>query len=120
MGTLAAQIMLFGRRDAKREQFQRMADSVYPALFGTALRLTRNKEDADDLTQEALVRAYEAYDRFDGENFKAWILRITTNLYINRYRQKRRQGKTASLDDEESNYEPMDAPENAPDQDPIR
>lgn len=115
VGTLAAHIMLFNRRDAKREQFQRMADSAYPALFGTALRLTRDKEDADDLTQEALVRAYEAFDRFDGENFKAWILRIATNLYINRYRQRRRQGKTASLDDEESSYEPIDAPENAPD-----
>lgn len=107
--------MVFGRRDAKREKFQRLAESVYSSLYGTALRLTRDKEDADDLAQEALVRAYEAYDRFDGQNFKAWILRIVTNLYINRYRKVKRQGRTASLDDEESTYEPMSPAEGEPD-----
>lgn len=107
--------MLFGRKDAKRDRFQRLAESVYPSLYGTALRLTREKEDADDLTQEALVRAYEAFDRFDGQNFKAWILRIVTNLYINRYRKTKRQGRTASLDDDESAYEPMAPAETEPD-----
>lgn len=107
--------MLFGRKDAKRDRFQRMAESVYSSLYGTALRLTRDKEDADDLTQEALVRAYEAFDRFDGQNFKAWILRIVTNLYINRYRKVRRFGKTASLDDDESSYEPVAPAEGEPD-----
>lgn len=92
-----------------------MAESVYPSLYGTALRLTRDKEDADDLTQEALVRAYEAFDRFDGENFKAWILRIATNLYINRYRKVRRQGKTASLDEDDNLYEPVAPAESEPD-----
>lgn len=107
--------MLFGRRDSQRDRFQRMAESVYPSLYGTALRLTRDKEDADDLTQEALVRAYEAFDRFDGENFKAWILRIATNLYINRYRKVRRQGKTASLDEDDNLYEPVAPAESEPD-----
>lgn len=107
--------MLFSRRDSKREQFQRLAESVYASLYGTALRLTRDKEDADDLTQETLVRAYEAYDRFDGANFKAWLLRIATNLYINRYRQRKRQGKTTSLDEEEVTFEPVAPAESEPD-----
>ena len=59
-----------------------MAEDVFPSLYGTALRLTRSPEDASDLSQEALVRAYEAFDRFDGRNFKAWMLRILTNLDI--------------------------------------
>lgn len=65
-----------------------------------ALRLTHDREDAHDLAQEALVRAYEAFERFDGRNFKAWMLRILTNLYINKYRRAKRGPGTASMDEE--------------------
>ena len=88
---------------------------MYPSLFGTALRLTRDREEAEDLAQEAIVRAYEAFDRFDGENFKAWILRILTNLYINKYRRRKRIGHSVSLDDDESSYEPVGPAEILPD-----
>lgn len=91
--------MLFGRRD-KRDSFDRQAEKVFPSVFGTALRLTRSREDAEDLAQEAIVRAYDAFDRFDGVNFKAWMLRIVTNLYINKYRQRQRGPQLGSLDEE--------------------
>ncbi len=112
-GMLSA-VMLFRRGDPKRERFERLAEQVFPSLFGTALRLTRDREDASDLTQEAVIRAYEAFDRFDGRNFKAWMLRILTNLYINRYRQRKREGLTESLDDEYA-AEPVAAEGNTPD-----
>ncbi len=105
--------MLFGRRNA-REAFEREAERVFPSVFGTALRLTRSREDAEDLTQEAVVRAYDAYDRFDGTNFKAWVLRILTNLYINRYRQKQRGPQIGSLE-EEGVLEPVAADGTEPD-----
>ena len=92
-------VMLFGKRNS-RERFEREAERVFPSVFGAALRLTRSREEAEDLAQEAIVRAYDAFERFDGTNFKAWMLRIVTNLYINRYRQKQRGGPTSSLDDE--------------------
>lgn len=91
--------MLFGKRD-KRDAFERQAERVFPSIFGTALRLTRSREEAEDLTQEAIVRAYDAYDRFDGSNFKAWLLRIVTNLYINKYRQRQRGPQQSSIDEE--------------------
>ena len=91
-----------------------MADDVFPSLYGTALRLTRSPEDASDLSQEALVRAYTAFDRFDGRNFKAWMLRILTNLYINRYRKIQRTGQASSLDEEDAR-EPIAPAEEAPD-----
>lgn len=97
--------MLFGRRNP-REAFEREAERVFSSVYGTALRLTRSREDAEDLTQEAIVRAFDAYDRFDGTNFKAWVLRILTNLYINRYRQRQRGPQLASLEDE-GVYEPV-------------
>lgn len=102
------------RASPKRERFERMAEDVFPSLYGTALRLTRSPEDASDLSQEALVRAYEAFDRFDGRNFKAWMLRILTNLYINRYRKIQRTGQTSSLDEEDA-AEPVAPAEEAPD-----
>jgi RNA polymerase sigma-70 factor (ECF subfamily) len=98
----------------QRERFERMAEDVFPSLYGTALRLTRSPEDASDLSQEALVRAYEAFERFDGRNFKAWMLRILTNLYINRYRKLQRTGLSASLDEEDA-AEPMAPADEAPD-----
>ena len=97
-----------------REAFERQAERVFPSVFGTALRLTRSREEAEDLAQEALVRAYEAYERFDGSNFKAWILRIVTNLYINRYRQRQRSPQLNSLD-AEGIAEPMSSEDQLPD-----
>lgn len=105
--------MLFGRRD-KKDAFERQTEKVFPSVFGTALRLTRSREDAEDLAQEAIVRAYDAFDRFDGTNFKAWMLRIVTNLYINRYRQRQRGPQVGSLD-EEGVIEPMSAESEIPD-----
>jgi RNA polymerase sigma-70 factor (ECF subfamily) len=105
--------MLFGKRD-KRDSFERQAEKVFPSVLGTALRLTRSREDAEDLAQEAIVRAYDAYDRFEGANFKAWMLRIVTNLYINKYRQRQRGPQLGSLD-EEGVVEPMSAESEIPD-----
>lgn len=105
LGKIAGAVLL-GRRGSSRERFEREAERVFPSVLGTALRLTRNREDADDLAQEAIVRAFEAFDRFDGQNFKAWILRIVTNLYINRYRARQRAPRLSSLEDEGA-VEPM-------------
>ena len=105
--------MLFRKRDT-RESFERQAEKVFPSVLGTALRLTRSREDAEDLAQEAIVRAYDAYERFDGTNFKAWMLRIVTNLYINRYRQRQRGPQLGSLDDEGS-IEPVSSEAELPD-----
>lgn len=111
-GTLARP-MLFGRRN-QREAFERQAEKVFPSILGTALRLTRSREEAEDLAMEAMVRAYEAFERFDGTNFKAWMLRIVTNLYINRYRQRQRGPQVGSLDDE-GVMEPVGHEEEIPD-----
>lgn len=105
--------MLFGKRSA-RDAFEKQAEKAFPSVYGTALRLTRSKEDAEDLAQEAIVRAYEAFDRFDGSNFKAWMLRIVTNLYINRYRQRKRGPQISSFE-EDGVVEPMADQDETPD-----
>ena len=72
------------------------------ALYRTALRMTRNAQDAEDLVQETYLRAYRFFDQFTaGTNLRAWLFRILTNLYINRYRRASTQPRVASLDDTE-------------------
>jgi RNA polymerase sigma-70 factor (ECF subfamily) len=58
------------------------------AMYGVACRLTRNPTEAEDLVQDALVKAMRARDQFHaGTNLKAWMFRILTNTFINKYRR---------------------------------
>lgn len=58
-------------------------------LFGAALRLTRSATDAEDLVQETYLKAFRSFEQFEvGTNCKAWLFRILTNTFINKYRRK--------------------------------
>jgi RNA polymerase sigma-70 factor (ECF subfamily) len=84
----------------RRERFERDAMPLMPQLYSAALRLTRNPADAEDLVQEAYLRAYRGFAGFTpGTNLKAWLYRILTNTFINAYRKKQRQPVTV-LEDE--------------------
>lgn len=58
-------------------------------MYRVARTMTRNHDDAEDLVQDALVRAYRAIDRFDGRYPRAWLITILRNTQINRVRRKR-------------------------------
>jgi RNA polymerase sigma-70 factor, ECF subfamily len=69
------------------------------ALYATALRLTRNRPDAEDLVQDALVRALRFSDRFTpGTNMKAWLYTILHNAWRNRRRDAARDPVAADSD----------------------
>ncbi len=88
-----------GRR---RREFERLAQRHQRDLFNAARRLTRTLSDAEDLSQEALVKAYISFDQFElGTNFRAWLLRIVTTTHISRCRQQSRQPQTMAWDDGE-------------------
>jgi RNA polymerase sigma-70 factor (ECF subfamily) len=54
--------------------------------------MTRNEKDAEDLVQDALMRAYRFFDTFEpGTNCKAWLFRIMTNVFCNSYRERERE-----------------------------
>ena len=84
------------------------ADAAMPLmdqLYSAAMRMTRNSADAEDLVQETYLKAYRAYDRFEeGTNLKAWMYRILTNSYINRYRAKQRRPDESDIADVEDMY----------------
>ncbi|MFQ5893601.1 MAG: sigma-70 family RNA polymerase sigma factor [Nitrospinota bacterium] len=70
------------------ETFEGEALPHLDACMGLALRLTRNAEEAEDLVQEALLRALRFFHRFEpGTNFKAWVFKILLNTFINSYRK---------------------------------
>lgn len=57
-------------------------------LYSVASRMTRGSSEAEDLVQDTVVKAMRAKDQFEpGTNLKAWLLRILTNTFINRYRR---------------------------------
>lgn len=61
-------------------------------VFNLALRLTGNKADAEDLAQDALLRALKALPRFRGESqISTWVYRITVNTWKNRVRSEKRR-----------------------------
>jgi RNA polymerase sigma-70 factor (ECF subfamily) len=73
-----------------------------PSLYSAALRMTRKPADAEDLVQETYLKAYRGFGSFrEGTNLKAWLYRILTNTFINRYRKQQRRPDESSLDDVE-------------------
>ena len=61
-------------------------------LYAVALRLTRNTADAQDLTQNTVVKALRFHNNFrEGTYIKAWLLTILRNTFINEYRRKARR-----------------------------
>lgn len=84
----------------RRKEFERLAKRYQRDVFSAAVRLTGNYADAEDLAQEAFVKAYVAFDQFQlGTNFRAWLLRILTNTHINRYRRSKRSPDTVAWED---------------------
>jgi RNA polymerase sigma-70 factor (ECF subfamily) len=90
---------------ADRQQFVNEAMQFAPQLYSAALRMTRNRSDAEDLVQETFLRAYRSFHTFaEGTNLRAWLFRILTNTYINTYRAKQRRVKENELADIDDLY----------------
>jgi RNA polymerase sigma-70 factor (ECF subfamily) len=86
----------------RTELFEQEALKHLDALYRTALRMTRNPQDAEDLVQETYLRAYRFFDQFrPGTNLRAWLFKILTNSYINTYRRASAEPRNTSLEDTE-------------------
>src|SRR5918911_1585439 len=90
---------------ADQKTFADTAMEFMPSLYSAALRMTRNPADAEDLVQETYLKAYRGYGGFqEGNNLKAWLYRILTNTFINRYRAAKRRPDETDLEDVEDFY----------------
>jgi RNA polymerase sigma-70 factor (ECF subfamily) len=87
-----AQSLLFSSNEQKlfvQTPFEMEVMPHIHTLFGAALRLTRSACEAEDLVQETYLKAFRSFSQFEmGTNCKAWLFRILTNTFINKYRRK--------------------------------
>jgi RNA polymerase sigma-70 factor (ECF subfamily) len=98
------------------EEFEELVRSNERALYHFAYRLTGDSYDAQDLLQEALLKAYRSFNRFEiGTSFDRWVYQIIYRLFIDGYRKKRRRPYTSSLDEPLPNLEQSKTPEVADD-----
>lgn len=84
----------------RKARFKTLAEPIYKAVYQSAVRISRDPDLAADLTQDTLLRAFEKFHQFrDGTNFKAWVMRILINGYINRYRKVKRSPEEVTWED---------------------
>ncbi|WP_258182925.1 sigma-70 family RNA polymerase sigma factor [Enhygromyxa salina] len=77
---------------AARREFEQTALPLTDNLYGAAMRLTRDPAEAEDLVQDAMVRAFRFWDTFkQGTNIKAWLFTILRNTFINGYHRRGRK-----------------------------
>jgi RNA polymerase sigma-70 factor (ECF subfamily) len=88
-----------------RQQFEQIVEAHLNGLFGAALRLTRNRTNAEDLLQETFLRAWRSFRTFrTGTNARAWLYRILMNAYIDLYRKATREPEIVDQDDVDEFY----------------
>jgi RNA polymerase sigma-70 factor, ECF subfamily len=99
-GCLDDQCLINACRAGKTEAFGVLVGRYQDRLYPTVFRLTGCAEDAQDLLQDAFLRAYEKLDQFQGESsFYTWIYRIAVNLTLSD-RRRRRHASSAGLKDD--------------------
>jgi RNA polymerase sigma-70 factor (ECF subfamily) len=88
-----------------RVRFEEEALELSDQVYRVARHLAGSREDAEELVQETYVRAFRSWQSFTpGTNLRAWLLRILTNLNIDRGRRQQRAPQTTSLDEKGDYY----------------
>jgi RNA polymerase sigma-70 factor (ECF subfamily) len=88
LGTYAGDAPLSSGPSPRADSFEVELLGHLDTLYGVSCRMTRSTAEAEDLVQDTVVKAMRARDQFTpGTNLKAWLLRILTNTFINRYRR---------------------------------
>jgi RNA polymerase sigma-70 factor, ECF subfamily len=88
-----------------RVRFEEEALQLSDQVYRVARRLAGSREEAEDLVQQAYERAFRSWRQYTpGTNLRAWLLRIVTNLNIDRGRRQQRAPQTTSLDTEAGDY----------------
>jgi RNA polymerase sigma-70 factor, ECF subfamily len=99
-GVLPAGQLLMTSAGSSAAAFESLLSGVVGPAFGTALRLTRNRADAEDLVQDAALLAFRGFASFEpGTNFKAWFFKILMNCFYSKHRRRKREFDTFDWDD---------------------
>jgi len=84
----------------KEQRFQAMMLPHLNSAFNLARWLARSHQDAEDIVQEAYLRAFKSFDGFHGEDGRAWLLSIVRNTFYTWYQQNKTQAQNTQFDEE--------------------
>ena len=91
----------------RRREFERLARRYQRDIFNAARRLTNSLSDAEDVAQEALIKAYISFDQFEsGTNFRAWMLKVVATTHISQVRKELRQPRTITWEADQGEGSP--------------
>ena len=97
------------RRAGQAPPFEEVALVHLDLLYRTALRLTHDRAEADDLVQETWLRALHHFDQFDpGSNCRAWLVTILRNAFLNRLRRRGRERLESDMTGERGDSAPFE------------
>lgn len=106
-----------GRIEAYAELARRVQEKIYHTIFG----MTRNHEDADDLTQETFMSSYKALGSFkQRSSFYTWVYRIAVNLTLNFLKRKGREKGREGFEDNTSVYDRVEYAAMSPEGDSLK
>jgi RNA polymerase sigma-70 factor (ECF subfamily) len=101
----AAETRRLAEEARARVRFEEEALGLSDQVYRVARRLAGSREEAEDLVQQTYERAFRSWKQYTpGTNLRAWLLRILTNLNIDRGRRQQRTPQTTSLDNEAGDY----------------
>ncbi|MBK6514784.1 MAG: sigma-70 family RNA polymerase sigma factor [Polyangiaceae bacterium] len=100
MGGASDRELIDRARRGEAEAFGLLVRRHQRRIYRLAAHLTRNAPEAEDVTQETFVRAYQALDRFDGRSEPfTWLYRIAVNLSLNQIRARKSKLRKGTTDD---------------------
>jgi RNA polymerase sigma-70 factor (ECF subfamily) len=106
-----------GRTEAFLELIRRFQERIHRTIYG----MTRNLQDADDLTQDTFLAAYRALPRFERRSsFYTWLYRIAVNLTLNHLKKKGREKNREAFEDTVAVLEKSDYDLRSPEGDSLR
>ncbi len=93
------------KKEGKIKEFETAALEHIDSLFNVGMRMTRNREEAEDLVQETYLKVHRFSHTFkEGSNMKAWLFKILRNTFINSFRKKIREPKEVHYNEVEDFY----------------
>lgn len=104
-----------GVRAGDANAFETLVTAYEKIVYNLALRMVGNPQDAEDMTQEAFLKAYNSLDSFRGDSkFSVWLYRIVSNVCLDHLRKKNRRSTVSlSVEDDEGEEIQLDIPDTA-------
>ena len=112
LDSAAEQALVDRSRRRDLDAFAKIVDAYQARIFGFVKRMIRNDEEAQDVTQEVFIKAFQAMHRFDGRSsLRTWLFKIAHNLCVDRVRRQDRAPSSSSLTAMTDEDETIDLPD---------